>query len=111
MKLDKIIELIKLLDIEENTQTQKIVPFKIGQKYFIRTVTYHLIGEVECILGQFLIFKKGTVSWVADSGRFMQAINDGLLKEVEPVKVIAGVNIDSIVDYYEWAHALPREQK
>jgi len=85
-------------------------PFEVGKKYFFRTVTYHLIGEVEEIVGDFLKFKKETISWVADSGRFMEAIDSGQLKEVEPVKVSGGINTNAITDYFEWEHELPRKQ-
>ena len=51
----------------------------IGKKLFIRTVTYHLTGKVEKVMGNFL--QLSTAAWVADSGRFMQAIENGELKE------------------------------
>ena len=40
-----------------------------------------------------------------------QAIEDGVLNEVEPVTGRVRVNIGSIIDVYEWRHPLPREQK
>jgi hypothetical protein len=80
----------------------------IGKKLFIRTVTYHLIGKVSKRVGKFLELE-GAV-WVADSGRFMNALKDGTLNEVEPCTVPTWVNIDSIVDMFIWKHALPKEQ-
>lgn len=80
----------------------------IGKKWFIRTVTYHLVGLVTKRVGPFLVLKDA--SWVADSGRFMQAIKDGTLNEVEPVGD-ALVNVSAIVDAFPWKHALPKEQK
>ena len=80
----------------------------VGQKYFIRTVTYHLLGKVQKQVGKFLMLTDA--SWVADSGRFMQAIKEGKLGEVEPVG-IAFVNIDAITDFFPWKHKLPKEQK
>lgn len=81
----------------------------IGMKLYFRTVTYHVIGKVEKKIGTF--FQLSDASWVADSGRFQQAIDDGVLDEVEPVKVTAWVNLSSCVDIYVWNHELPREQK
>jgi hypothetical protein len=80
----------------------------IGQKWFFRTVTYHVVGRVKRIVGGF--FYMEDAAWVADSGRFMQAIKDGKLNEVEPVGdwIVA---IGSIVDGGPWKHALPKEQK
>lgn len=80
----------------------------VGKKFFIRTVTYHLVGEVVKIVGRF--FQLKNASWVADSGRFMNAIKDGDLSEVEPVGD-AFVSVDSIVDIFPWKHTLPTEQK
>ncbi len=84
-------------------------PFVIGESYFIRTVTYHLTGRLKKIVGNFLILEDA--AWIADSGRFKQAINDGVLNEVEPVKVCPLINIESITDAFPWFHDLPREQK
>ena len=80
----------------------------IGKKFFFRTVTYHLVGEVTGVFNKFLQLKDA--SWVADSGRFMQAIKNGELAEVEPVGE-AFVNLDSITDFFPWKHDVPKNQK
>ena len=85
------------------------IPFEIGGKYFIRTVTYFATGRVSDIKGTFLILEDA--AWVADTGRFREAIMTGVLNEVEPVDVPMFVNMASITDAFEWQHALPREQK
>ena len=82
-------------------------PFQVGSCYFIRTVTYHLIGRVRDTIGKFLVLDDA--SWVADSGRFMEAITKGTLNEVEPVGV-AYVNLDSITDAFPWRFETPKEQ-
>lgn len=84
------------------------IPFKVGKKYFIRTITYFVTGKVKKISGGFLVLEDA--AWVADTGRFMEAINDGKLSEVEPVDVQVYLNLNSITDGYEWRHALPRKQ-
>ena len=81
----------------------------IGKKFFFRTVTYHLVGMVEDVIAGKII-RLSIASWVADSGRFMQAIKEGTLYEVEPVGT-AYINFDSVVDFFPWIHALPTEQK
>jgi hypothetical protein len=91
-----------------NTPAAPSHPFKVGSCYFIRTVTYHLIGRVRETVGKFLVLEDA--SWVADSGRFCQAIIKGVLNEVEPVEV-AFVNLDSITDAFPWNFPAPREQK
>lgn len=85
------------------------IPFRVGKKYFIRTVTYHVTGKVKKISGGFLVLEDA--AWIADSGRFNEAINKGELNEVEPVDVQVMLNINSITDAYEWTHKLPREVK
>jgi len=80
----------------------------IGKCFFFRTVTYHLTGRVTGIIGGTLKLKDA--AWIADSGRFMQAIKDGELNEVEPVGD-AYVNLQAVVDFFPWKHKLPMEQK
>ena len=95
------------LSQDEITDVSNIQDF-VGQKLFIRTVTYHLVGKVEKVLGN--MFQLSGASWIADSGRFMQTIKNGALDEVEPVGQ-AWVNINSIVDMFPWKHSLPTNQK
>ena len=80
----------------------------VNQCFFFRTVTFHLVGRVVRRVGQWIVLD--SASWVADSGRFMQAIKDGTLNEVEPVGR-AYVNMESVTDFFPWAHALPEKQK
>jgi len=81
----------------------------IGKKYFFRTVTYHLVGKVVKQVGDFLELKDA--SWVPSSGRFMNAIKNGEVEEVEPVG-IAFVNIrNATTDFFPWNHSLPTQQK
>jgi len=87
---------------------EKQTPFEKGKSYFIRCVTYHTVGKVKAIVGDFLVLEHA--SWIADSGRFMQAIKDGKLSEVEPTGDCI-INLQSIVDAFPWVHALPSEQK
>lgn len=104
--IEKLIE--QLLDGKEEKWNGSDIPFIIGKSYFIRTVTYHLLGKVEKISGNFLILSDA--SWVADSGRFSKAIKDGELNEVEFVGD-AIVAINSIADGFPWMHKLPKETK
>lgn len=79
-----------------------------GKSWFFRTVTYHLVGHVEKVVGSWAVLRNA--SWVSDSGRFMQAIKDGVLNEVEPVGD-ALLNLDTVTDAFPWRHALPDKQK
>ena len=112
-------ELAEIEELENKVESKKStleykkmeVPFKVGKAYLFRTITYFTVGKVKAVVGNFLVFEEKTLSWIADTGRFQQAINDGKLNEVEPVDVEGGLNINSIVDYYSWIHSLPRIQK
>src|ERR1035437_3068677 len=73
----------------------------VSGKYYFRTVTYHSVGEVKKIVGRFAYLKNA--SWIADSGRFNEAIKNGTLNEVEPVGD-AFVNLDTVVDFFPWKH-------
>lgn len=97
---------------KEDKQPVKIVegvPFKIGEAYFIRTVTYFATGRVKAIVGQFLVLEDA--AWIADTGRFSNALATGVLSEVEPVEVDMFLNINSITDAFLWKFALPDKQK
>lgn len=80
----------------------------VGQKLFIRTVTYHCTGKVVKRMGAFIELEDG--AWIADSGRFSNAIKNGELDEVEPVGTM-WVNLSSVVDFFPWKHGLPKTQK
>ena len=86
-------------------------PFVIGKKYLIRTVTHIDIGELTFVGGKELVLVNA--SWVADTGRYHNAIKDGILNEVEPYPEDQPVIIGrgSLIDATEWLHALPRDQK
>lgn len=80
----------------------------VGEKFFFRTVTYHLTGRVKKVMGSILELENA--AWIADSGRFMKAIKEGELNEVEPVGR-AFINVNSLVDFFPWKHPLPDKQK
>jgi hypothetical protein len=80
----------------------------VGEKYFFRTVTYHMTGRVKKVIGN--IVELENAAWIADSGRFMNAIKEGTLNEVEPVGR-AYLNLSSVVDFFPWNHALPEKQQ
>jgi hypothetical protein len=79
----------------------------IGKCVFIRTVTYHLVGRVVALRGDFAAL--ADASWIADSGRFSDTISKGTLSEVEPVGD-AYVNLGSVTDIFPWNHPLPDKQ-
>lgn len=111
MKIDELTigEAKKLVKMFGDNNAPQKVPFEVGKKYLIRTVTYFQVGEVKEICGDFLILKDS--SWVADTGRFSDCLKNGTFSEVEPFYGESGVNITAIVDFVEWNHDLPKDQK
>ena len=94
---------------------QQFVIFAEGEKVLIRTVTNYLVGEVVGVqpVGehQFVVLKDA--SWVADMKRFYDCLKGGFANnaEIEPVTGICAVSVGSIVDVFEWRHALPSCQQ
>lgn len=86
-------------------------PYLLGEPYFIRTVTQHYTGRIKRVTAKEIVLTEAC--WIADSGRFYNALKEGKLNEVEPFpqdeEVIVGRG--AIVDACRWKHALPKEQK
>jgi hypothetical protein len=86
-------------------------PWQIGKPYFIRTVTMILTGRMIDVTEQELVIEDA--AWIADTGRYMEAVAEGKFNEVEPYpdghKVIVGRN--SVIDACEFLRPLPRKQK
>ena len=57
------------------------------------------------------LFMCEQASWVADSGRFHNALKDGTLNEIEPFISDVIINRGGIIDVTEWIHDLPKNQK
>jgi len=93
---------------EESLKEIQSLKDMVGEKFYFRTVTYHLTGRVKKVIGSILELENA--AWIADSGRFMAAIKEGKLNEVEPVGR-AYININSVTDFFPWKHKLPETQK
>lgn len=81
--------------------------WKIGTSYLIRTVTMILTGRLVGVDEHELWMEDA--AWVADTGRYADALRTGKLSEVEPYpdgRVFVGRG--AIVDGCEWPHSFPR---
>lgn len=92
-----------------NGQTNSDHRFKIGESYLIRTVTMILVGRVEWVGDKEI--ELSSASWVADTGRFYDALKSGKLNEVEPFTNNILVGRGSLIDATVWTHKLPDTQK
>lgn len=82
----------------------------LGKNVLIRTVTMTLTGRLVAVADMELVLEDA--AWVADTGRFADALAEGTLNEVEPFptgRVLVGRG--AVVDACLWAHALPRTQQ
>lgn len=107
---ERLIEKILEMAVSDNGElkTSSEHPFKCGDSYFIRTVTYHFVGTIKEIVGKWIVLKDA--SWVADSGRFNEALEKGTLSEVEYMDK-AIINMDTITDATPWGNKIPKESK
>ena len=109
-QIDAIHSAVHELKLQLDPKTASAFDQFIGKNVFVRTVTYHQIGKLVSYDGKFIALKDA--SWIADSGRWADALSKGTLSEVEPFpEGIILVNAEAIVDVCEWKHALPRVQK
>ena len=83
----------------------------VGKHVIVRTVTNYFTGEIVDADDLFLQLRQP--AWVADTGRWTQALTDGgaALSDVEPYPDPVLVGLGAIVDVTEWRHPLPTEVK
>jgi len=84
---------------------------KPGSNVFIRTVTHHYTGHVEAISGTEIKLSKA--AWIADDGRFSEAVATGVFNEVEPYpeNYHPVLNRSTFLDIVEVPWKLPGEIK
>ena len=99
----KVEKMIKRLN-----KGNKSCSYKIGKNYFIRTATYHCTGKLVSVTDSDFVLS--TAAWIADSGRFSDALATGSFKEVEMYTSDVIVNRAGIVDGTE-IPTLPTETK
>lgn len=91
-------------------RTKSQHPYQIGKNYFIRTVTFYYTGKLVKVTAQELVLNDA--AWIADTGRFANALTSGDFSEVEPYpasELIIGRG--AIIDAWCGVKDLPRTQK
>ena len=85
-------------------------PWRVGECYLIRTVTMIQVGRIVAVHDKELLLSDA--SWVADTGRFHEALSTGVLSEVEPFAGgICIVGRGALIDAAPWEHDLPTVAK
>lgn len=105
LTIGEIKQIQSLLNDNSNNDSH----WKLKKHYFIRTVTMYIVGKLELITDKELVLSDA--SWVADTGRFHNALKTGELNEVEPFINDVIVGRGSIVDATIWDGLLPNIQK
>lgn len=84
--------------------------FAVGDAVLIRTVTMIQTGRIVAAGTDWI--ELSDAAWIADTGRFSEALKSGTLNEVEPYsKGRCVVGRGAIVDVADWTHDLPRAVK
>lgn len=82
----------------------------VGSKVFIRTVTHAFTGLVKSVSEREIVLTNA--AWIADTGRYTQAMATGKFSEVEPyppeMRVI--INHEAVIDKMAVEWDLPTEQ-
>ncbi len=81
----------------------------IGTSIIVRTVTHYYTGKLVAADDKFLLLEDA--AWVADTGRWAEALRTGVLSEIEPYPGRCWVAVGAVNDFSPWAHPLPREVK
>ena len=98
---------VEIATVEQKPQTF----FKVGEQYFIRTVTMYYTGNLIAQNENELLLSN--CAWIADTGRFTEALKTGEFSEVElfPADAEVGICKGAILDFHVWKHELPNAQK
>lgn len=72
---------IAALFTARNMQTETTA-YEVGKNYFIRTVTHHYTGKLVELHNRELVLTQA--AWIADDGRFADAMKSETFNEVEP---------------------------
>ena len=86
-------------------------PWEVGKNYFLRTVTHHFTGKLVAVHASEIVLTQA--AWIADDGRFADAVAKGTFSEVEPFPADAEVIVNraSLVDAVKVTFQLPCSSK
>lgn len=108
MTMNELTELLKVVSAF-GSDDKSNSDFQVGQSYLIRTVTMMYTGRVATVSAYSI--KLEDAAWIADSGRYSEALATGSLNEVEVYPDGCNVTLQSVVDFAPWKHKLPKETK
>jgi hypothetical protein len=85
--------------------------FNVGENVFLRKITMILTGRVVAIHDTYI--ELDNAAWIADTGRYANAVRTGEFSEVEPYPdaLVIKVPLGDLVDGFVAPWPLPRTQK
>ena len=95
--------------VTKQTVKERKGAWTVGEKYIIRTVTMIQTGRLVYVDEHELVLEDA--AWIADTGRWADALATGDLNEIEPFEDDAIVGRAAICDATVWRHVLPRTKK
>jgi hypothetical protein len=111
MQVEQIIKILEMANNSASTPAAVDVGgYEVGKNYLIRTVTFIYTGHLVAVYHDTL--KLTQAAWIADTGRYADAVEHGSFDEVEPIKVpYVLIGRGAIVDAQPIPFALPDSQK
>ncbi len=111
MNIQQVTEVLRALSALDVTENRNITSttLQVGKCYLIRTVTMMYTGRLVQITETDFLLEDA--AWIADSGRYANALETGELSEVEPYPDKVSISRVAYVDAALWHHPLPRETK
>jgi hypothetical protein len=84
-------------------------PLRVGNKVLIRSVTHYYTGLVAFSDEHSILLDDA--AWIADTGRYADALKTGGLGEVEPIIGPVLLGRGALIDCVDWRWPLPKAQK
>ena len=83
--------------------------FVVGKAYIVQTVTHYYTGRCTAFVDHGI--ELSDAAWIADTGRWSEALTKGTLNEIEPMPSAVFIGIGAVVSATEWMFELPRVKK
>lgn len=85
---------------------ESVSPLRVGNQVFIRCVTHYYTGRIVYLDKEEIVLVDAC--WIADTGRFSEALKTGKFQEVEPFCHPVTVSRGGLIDATDFPYELPR---
>lgn len=107
LKVGEVLAVAKML----GAKSEKKSDYPVGKNVIVRTVTMIYTGRLEDVTETDLILND--CSWIPETDRYMQFVENGSVKECEPYPDgrLVYINRGALLDMCELKKDLPRSQR